>query len=797
LQPDAIVPGDTIWLRQQRWRVERLRRDHDVVRLDLANHHGRRTFWLPFDRADRLTPRVRLKRRRARAAMARLAALLARTRQARGFPALVDATLTILPHQLEPALAISAGVRRVLLADEVGLGKTLQAAIVIAEIVRRDAAARVLVIVPAPIVTQWIGELRTRFGLPCGVADRGGLDDAGREMAIGSDAWRRSGIWIATLDFLKQPHVLEAMPGDPWDLVIVDEAHTACGHTERHSAAGRILQRARRLMLLTATPHSGDEERYTRLLDLGAVPGLHEPLTIFRRSRAGLGLASTRRVRWPRVRLSAREAATLDALAEFERVTTRAAGAARLAGATLLLSVFRKRALSTMAALAVSLDRRASWLERTASAPADGWRQPAFTFDADVEDEASLALTAVTGLDVAVEQRWLKRLIALARAAAAAESKLAWIARLLARTVEPVILFTEFRDSLDAARARLERRRMVAVVHGGQRDEERDAQLAAFLDGGATVLIATDVAGQGLNLQQRSRWVINLELPWNPVRLEQRAGRVDRIGQTRGVHITSTIAQHDAEAGLLARLARRSLAARRALDADSLPIVPAAAIAEREIADALLLGEPLSARPLRTAPICRRWERHGRVVARSLTRRRQLAARWHGAAPDATTAVRATLDRLPAVARLARWCLVFVVPILDGAGVLLESCVVAIGPASSCRHKGVDDADITAAAIAATRVASARARRLSRAQATTAAAAEIIERALEAAVNLAPVSALQPGLFDRRAEQRAHLAAERRTAAGLAHARRREALVASAQIRIGTASLVAVMAGRR
>ena len=156
-----------------------------------------------------------------------------------------------------------------------------------AELVRREPAARILIVVPAPIVSQWSDELRTRFDLSCRIADRAGLDVAGRETAVGGIAWRQSGIWIATLDFLKQPHVLQGLPGDPWDLVVIDEAHGACGRTERHAAADALLRSARRCLLLTATPHSGDEERYARLMQLGSVPGLPDPLTIFRRTRGG------------------------------------------------------------------------------------------------------------------------------------------------------------------------------------------------------------------------------------------------------------------------------------------------------------------------------------------------------------------------------------------------------------------------------------------------------------------------------------------------------------------------------
>jgi superfamily II DNA or RNA helicase len=796
LQQDAIVPGETVWLRQQRWRVERLRHDRDVIRLDLANRSGRRTFWLPFDRLERLTPRLRFKSRRPRAALARLGALVARTGQARTLPVLVDATLSILPHQLEPALAIFAGARRVLLADAVGLGKTLQSAIVVAELVRRDAASRILIVVPASIVAQWEAELRTRFHLPARIADREGLDEAGRDAAIDEDLWRRSGIWIATLDFLKQRHVLSSLPDDPWDLVIVDEAHGACGHTERYAAAGHLLQRARRCMLLTATPHSGDEERYSRLLKLGALPGIPDEITIFRRSRAALGAAPARRVRWVRVRLSPREIAALDALAEFERATARAAGPDRIAAATLMLSVFRKRALSTMSALTASLERRAAWLDLDAQ-PAEVWHQSAFAFDVDgdVGDE-NRALTAVTGLALTLERRWLKRLIALARAATTSESKLAWIARLLARTAEPVVLFTEFRDSLEAARARLQRRRAIAVLHGGQRDFERAAGLSAFLDGRASVLIATDVAGQGLNLQHRARWVLNLELPWNPVRLEQRAGRVDRIGQTRGVHVTSTVAQHDAEAGLLARLARRTLVARRALDDATLPIVPAVAIREHDVAGAVLLGRPLPESPATHAPLCTRWRRDARAIARSLRRRRRLASAWRGPGPGVAPVTRSSLVALTAFSRIAPCWLVFIVSIVDGAGAVLESHAIAVTVPSLPIE--AEAAAIASAAGLACRACRARARRLAHLQNSSAQRDIATERALATSLDATQATGLlQQGLFDRRAERRALAVVERRTIAAAARADRIEAIERSAGIRVGPAALAVVLCTRR
>jgi SNF2 family DNA or RNA helicase len=121
------------------------------------------------------------------------------------------------------------------------------------------------------------------------------------------------------------------------------------------------------------------------------------------------------------------------------------------------------------------------------------------------------------------------------------------VVRLISRTDEPVIVFTEFRDSLTVLVNRLQLLRPVSVLHGGMTAAERAEAVDRLQAGTDTALVATDVAGQGLNLQHRCRWVISLELPWNPARLEQRIGRVDRIGQQRPVHFTLLVARHDAE----------------------------------------------------------------------------------------------------------------------------------------------------------------------------------------------------------------------------------------------------------
>jgi superfamily II DNA or RNA helicase len=809
---DLPRPGDLVWIRQRRWRVERARRDRSVVRLDVASRGRRMTFLAPFDRPAAAGDPETLRRVRPQAARARLAHLIAHASGMRTVAPVVTARVDVLPHQLEPALAAIDGARRILIADDVGLGKTIQAGIVIAGTMAREPAARILVCVPAAVRGQWAHELADRFGVECLAADRRALDTLARDGAFGENPWQRLGVWLASLDFLKQPHVLEALPLEPWDLLVIDEAHGACGDSDRHAAASGLARRSRRVLLLTATPHSGDEESFRRLMALGRLDAAADTLTVFRRTRVDLGVDRRRAVRWHRIALRPAEARAIALLMSYEAAVLRAAGPVRRDRALLLLSIFRKRALSTMAALVESLRRRLLWLD---GAEADGdaadWTQPRLSFDGSDDDTDDAGgggpgLMADVGLDGAQERAWLRRLLAAARAAAACETKIRRVARLVTRAAEPVVVFTEFRDSLFALARRLAPVGDVALLHGGMNDAERARQLAAFLRGEASVLVATDVAGQGLNLQSRARWVISLELPWNPARLEQRVGRVDRIGQRRPVHFTLMVARGDAEAGLLAHVARRVLAARQALGGD---LLAAVAPNEAQLRTALLDGAAMpSSAPAPIVPLCRRWRRAARTVARRLERSRALAAHWRGPAPvggvwttrpcgatgtrDLTPDVHGHIPALYGPASVRRAVLVFSVPLMTAAGDVVERHVVAVRVTALSRSS---PAGARAAAIDAARQRAAdglgpRAARLTRLQTALAGRQTRSERAIAEGLLEQHVPAeLQTGLFDRRGERALAAARDDREAVA-ALARDREARhAAAAAIRIGRPTL--------
>lgn len=780
------VPGDDVWIRQQRWRVERSRRSGHLLRLDVASRDRRLTFLAPFDRARRVGGVSRLRYARPQEAAARLAHIIATAEGHRTPQSAVAADATIFPHQLEPALAMLSGVRRLLIADEVGLGKTIQAALIVAETMRRDSAARVLILVPAGLQEQWASELARRFRLSCAYADRHGLDAAARTRAAGDNPWRRAGVWLTSPDFVKQRHVLDALPPEPWDLVVVDEAHTNTGASERFEACAEIARRARCCVLLTATPHAGDAERFARLLDLGKLDTRPDDLRIFRRTRAGLGLPVNRRVRWHRVNLSHPERQTLAALAAFERAVLRSVAAAGRDQGLLLLSVFRKRALSTMAALVISLDRRLAWLGATDEGLAFDWVQPRLGFEDDADDAGEWeqsGLMAATGLPAHQERSWLKRVRQLAVSASRVEAKLTRAAAIIDRANEPVVVFTEFRDSLMALTGRLGQRHEVAMLHGGQSPLERRQQLDRFLHGPATVLAATDVASQGLNLQTRARWVMSLELPWNPARLEQRIGRVDRISQTRPVHFTLLVARDDSETGVLTRLARRVLSARREFSDDLLTsVAPDEPAVRRALLDA---GSEDWQPASRVVEICRGWVRHARFLARQLDRRRALSACWRTPTSASVRFTRWTrVDRLRGVHRSAAGALfVLAVPILDGAGALLERHIVIVRGGSVGRadfqapelRRAIDDAALRRTAPRVTRLAG-----ICRAHQGL---ASDIERALADSIAWpGPPPEVQIGLFDQR-EQRTLTALQEldEEAAARTHARL-SALEVAAQV---------------
>lgn len=546
------MPGGRVVVRGRPARLDSVVEHTDCRELHLFDDTGspqRRVLLWPFDRPVPVESGRRLRVVRPRV-WARRAIPALRRRTDPVTPRSEVAAVDVIPYQLAPAMAVAAGASRILLADEVGLGKTVQAGWIVSDLCAREHDVRMLLAVPAGLRLQWRDELSRRFAVHAVVADARWLRAMVADLPSDVSPWAPPGVYLASLDFLKRSDVASSLAQQIWDLLVVDEAHTATAPTDRHAALAAIARRARRVVSITATPFSGDMTGFASMAALGAADEDAAPL-MFRRSRADVNDLRARRHRFVPVRLTRAESRFQRLLERYSRdIWQEATG--DVEGARLAVTLLRKRALSSAAAAGRTLRRRMDLLQGRGSLP----RQlQLFEDDDTVDDDVPGAVLAIPGLaDAAREQRWLAALVECAVAAGERDSKQRFLRRLLARTAgEAVIVFTEYRDTLVHLAAGLAGARH---LHGGMSSGERAVVQAQFNEHGG-LLLATDAAAEGLNLHGRCRLVVNYELPWNPARLEQRIGRVDRIGQRRTVHALTLVARDTAEDLVIANLVRR------------------------------------------------------------------------------------------------------------------------------------------------------------------------------------------------------------------------------------------------
>ena len=179
--------------------------------------------------------------------------------------------MDILPHQLEPAVAVLLGDGcRVLLADDVGLGKTIQACVIVAELRARGIADRVLILTPPGLRDQWQQELAERFHLDAAIADFRSVRRRAATLPPDVNPWTTWPVAIASVDYIKRPEVLRAALASLWDIVIVDEAHRVANDGDRRQAVAALTSRAGYVVLLSATPHSGNSSAFQALCRLGS-----------------------------------------------------------------------------------------------------------------------------------------------------------------------------------------------------------------------------------------------------------------------------------------------------------------------------------------------------------------------------------------------------------------------------------------------------------------------------------------------------------------------------------------------
>jgi superfamily II DNA or RNA helicase len=530
--------------------------------------------------------------------------------------------LRIEPYQLVPLLrALELPRPRLLLADGVGLGKTIEAGLIACELIARRRAHRILVVSPAgPLLRQWSQELRQRFGLRfTAVTDATSLQEQRRRLELGGNPFDAIALCLTSLDFAKQERVLEELERAAWDLAIIDEAHHCIAEgtndredTQRRRLAEVIAKRSDGLLLLTATPHDGYDAHFASLLELldpslvdgrGGVAGSAYRRHVVRRLKShirdpatGAPLFRERRVIPVRVELDGDHLAPVrrfhQALAALVAPRLRRAAQGRENVDALAFVSLLKRSVSTIGAcvetLRVVAERyaqaeaaEAEALRRERARSLRAYRRRLLRFgvlnaggDSDLTElEADGMAADLHSFGTESTTSTLHALIDLGRAAERSDPKLGGVRREVEaiRAEHPranILIYTEYADSqLAALRALRGAGDWDVLAISGLDDEKertRIAERCAEQDG--IILISTDSLAEGLNLQRRCCHLIHLDLPYNPNRLEQRNGRIDRYGQTQEPQIRYLYLADTFEERLLLRLIAKYEQARAHLE---------------------------------------------------------------------------------------------------------------------------------------------------------------------------------------------------------------------------------------
>ena len=503
-----------------------------------------------------------------------------------------------LPHQIEAVYhyVLSSPRIRFLIADDPGAGKTIMAGLIVKELQYRRLAQRILIIAPGHLKYQWQREMKERFQTPFTIIDRARMN-----ATWGENAWEDKDHCLTSIDFVKQDTVLSSLQNVRWDLVIVDEAHKMSAYayqgkdqvkvdkTRRYRVGELLSRQTNHMLFLTATPHRGDEENFRLFLDLlrpgffartellkESVQSGDNPIFVRRLKEDmkrfdGTDIFPPRHVHSVTFRLTEAERHLYNGVTNYVRNYFDRARENR--SISFALMILQRRLTSSSQAIYLSLLRRKERLQNLLELPEqirrdeDYMRARGLTEDdlAEMAEEERLEweerlenLTLAENIeDVVAEIEQLEALIAQADKVRQQEieSKLVKLRdHVLANLgTRKLLIFTEFRDTVNYLVAKLQGWGYQVITIHGQMNMEDRLQAEHEFKTNAQIMVATEAAGEGINLQFCS-WMINYDIPWNPNRLEQRMGRIHRYGQRYEVHIYNMIAQDTREGQILQRL---------------------------------------------------------------------------------------------------------------------------------------------------------------------------------------------------------------------------------------------------
>lgn len=500
-----------------------------------------------------------------------------------GFLSSLASGIIPLPHQLHVLnRAMETNNIRYILADEVGLGKTIEAGMIIRELKSRGLVSRILVVCPTGLVTQWASEMQEKFHEKFQVILPSDYDTI-RRLTDNDDVYGQFDQVISPMDSIKpiEKHAgwseekvekyneerIYAIINSGWDLIIIDEAHRVAGSSgevARYKLGNLLAQASPYLLLLSATPHNGKTEPFLRLIRLLDADAFPNAKSIVREQVAPFLIRTEKReaidnngnllfknrithlvtISWDERNNLQRE--LYEMVSSYVAKTYNKALRNRKKNMCLifLLIIMQRMVTSSTAAIRQSLERRLNVLLEQRTCVGDLREED--LDELNIEDGVEDALEAIS-LDMELEIEELKQIISLAKQAqfqnqdAKVEPLLNEIDAILSEDrTQKVIIFTEFVATQTYLQELLVNRGYtVTILNGGMSIDERNAAMQEFKTS-TSIFISTDAGGEGLNLQF-ANIIINYDLPWNPMKIEQRCGRVDRIGQQRDVHIYNFI----------------------------------------------------------------------------------------------------------------------------------------------------------------------------------------------------------------------------------------------------------------
>lgn len=524
----------------------------------------------------------------------------------------------------------------ILLADDVGLGKSIEAGLILNELIMRRRIRRVLVLCPAWLRYQWRKEMKSKFSLTFDIVDRTETHALRKRLGLDANPWRTYPRVVCSYHYLKQPDILEEFlsvchnrrkddPVLPWDLLIVDEAHNCMpSNLGEDSDISRMLTEVARhfehKIFLTATPHNGYSQCFTGLLEqldsvrftkkdtlTSAEQDRVEEIVIRRLKKEIIATDESldRPARFSNRHIAPTlplyfgpaEQALSQAFENFRSaLKTLFAGARRgeQTAGHFALEVLNKRLLSCPYAFADSWHRLKEGLARDEEATEKDVRAAERALKEDSDDDAETEsrqhhAARITGAWLrklqqnlttyinAIDDR-LKQLELIPDDKGnlpnpADDARFDRLLDLIDQKLrqgkgwspdERLIVFTEYKTTLDYLDRRLRKefpddpRERFLLLYGGSETDELDREeiKGAFNDPDhpVRILIGTDAASEGINLQETARYVLHYDIPWNPSRLDQRNGRLDRHGQSRDVHVFHFSSEDDADLKFLSRV---------------------------------------------------------------------------------------------------------------------------------------------------------------------------------------------------------------------------------------------------